>query len=142
LKLSKKGIADRSPQQVRASSTPTSSRSFSSDAIARDAGHLLTSTEGVVALFAYACGTLSRPEGIIDHAVDDRRNRVRHGLMGEFCDARQLAPPVNGGRQPIRKVRGQGQVHRRSISNENVGWRRSHSVVSVAAISGPIAALS
>ncbi len=68
--------------------------------------------------------------------------------MGEFCDARQLtsfalAPPVNGGRQPIRKVRGsQGQVHGRSISNETVGWRCSHSVVSVAAISGPIAALS
>jgi hypothetical protein len=60
LKLSKKGIADRSPQQVRASSTPTSGRSFSSDAIARDAGHPLTSTEGVVALFAYACDTLSR----------------------------------------------------------------------------------
>jgi hypothetical protein len=28
--------------------------------------------EGVVALFAYACDTLSRPEGIIDHTVDDR----------------------------------------------------------------------
>ena len=50
-------------------------------------GTPLTSAEGVVALFAYACDTLSRPEGIIDHAVDDRRNRVRHGLMGEFCDA-------------------------------------------------------
>ena len=56
--------------------------------------------------------------------------------MGEFCDARQftsfaLAPPVNGGRQPLREVRGgQGQVHGRSISNETVGWRRSHSVVS------------
>jgi hypothetical protein len=53
-------------------------------------GTPLTSTEGVVALFAYACDTLSRPEGIIDHAVDHRRNRIRHGLMGEFCDARQL----------------------------------------------------
>lgn len=35
-------------------------------------GTPLTSTEGVVALFAYACDTLSRPEGIIDHTVDDR----------------------------------------------------------------------
>ena len=47
-------------------------------------GNPLRSTEGVVALFAYACDTLSRP------AADDRRNRVRHGLVGEFCDARQL----------------------------------------------------
>jgi hypothetical protein len=31
-----------------------------------------TSTEGVVALFAHACDTLSRPGGIIDHTVDDR----------------------------------------------------------------------
>ena len=31
-----------------------------------------TSTDGVVALFAHACDTLSRPEGIIDHTVDDR----------------------------------------------------------------------
>ena len=65
-------------------------------------GTPLTSTEGVVALFAYACDTLSRPEGIIDHAADDRRNRVRHGLVGEFCDARQLtsfcpSPSMGGG---------------------------------------------
>ena len=53
------------------------------------------------------------------------------------------APPVNGGRPPIREVRGgQGQVHGRSIANETLGWRRYHSVVSVAAASGPIAALS
>ncbi len=53
------------------------------------------------------------------------------------------SPPVNGGRQPIREVRGgQGQVHGRSIANETQGWRHYHSVVSVAAISGLIAARS
>jgi hypothetical protein len=85
------------------------------------------------------------------------RNRVRHGVMGEFSDARRLtsagfvgapefypsAPPVNGLRQPIREIRrGQGQVHGQSISDETVGYRCPHSVVSVAAISGLIAALS
>ena len=39
---------------------------------ARDAGYPLASTEGLVTLSAYACDTLSRPEGIIDHTVDDR----------------------------------------------------------------------
>jgi hypothetical protein len=52
--------------------TPTSSRPFPFEAIALAMlGATLASTEGVVALFAYACDTLSRPEGIIDHTVDD-----------------------------------------------------------------------
>jgi hypothetical protein len=35
-------------------------------------GTPLAITEGLVTLSAYACDTLSRPEGIIDHTVDDR----------------------------------------------------------------------
>jgi hypothetical protein len=41
----------------------------------------LTSTEEVVALFAYACDTLSRPEGIIDHTVDDRPRDVERWAL-------------------------------------------------------------
>ena len=76
--------------------------------------------------------------------------------MGEFSDARRLtpagfvcapeftlAPPVDGMRQPIRGGRfGQGWFHGRPISNETAGWRRYHSAVSVAVISGLMAALS
>jgi hypothetical protein len=42
---------------------------------ASDAGHPL------VALFAHACDTLSRPEDIIDHTVDDRPPRP--GTVGQ-----------------------------------------------------------
>ncbi len=49
------------------------------------------------------------------------------------------APRVDEIREPRR---GRGPVHGWSISNETVGHRRSRSAVSVAAISGLIAALS
>jgi hypothetical protein len=67
----------RAPQQTRASPILTSSKLFPSDPIALAMrGTPFMSTEWVVLLFAYACDTLSRPEGIIDHTVDDRPRDV------------------------------------------------------------------
>jgi hypothetical protein len=55
----------------------------------------LTSTKGVVALFAYACDTLSRPEGIIDHTVDNPpRDLERWENESAECAAR--AGPESG----------------------------------------------
>jgi hypothetical protein len=70
-------------------------------------GAPLTSTEGVVALFAHACDTLNRPEGIIDHTVDDRprdlerrdnesAERAAAGTESSTADGRILRrPPVH-----------------------------------------------